>query len=51
MTTSMGGITDWQKALSELENKVNVQQYGIKSIHGMTELFQKYAFCNHAFVR
>ena len=33
VTTSMGGITDWQKEFSQLENKVNVQQEEIKSLH------------------
>ena len=30
VTTSMGGITDWQKGFSQLENKVQVQQKEIR---------------------
>ena len=41
MTTSMGGIADWQKAFSQLENKVNVQQEEIKSLHKMVEQLEK----------
>ena len=41
MTTSMGGITDWQKAYSQLENKVNVQQEGIKSLHKIIQQLEK----------
>ena len=33
VTTSMGGITDLQKAFLQLENKVNEQQEDIKSLH------------------
>ena len=35
VTTSMGGITDWQKIFPQLVNKVNVQEYEIKSLHQM----------------
>ena len=41
VTTSMGGITDLQKAFSQLENKVNVQQEEIKSLHRLVEELEK----------
>ena len=41
VTTSMGGITDWEKAFSQLENKVNMQQEVIKSLHQMMEQLEK----------
>ena len=41
VTTSMGGVTDWQKAISLLENVVNVQQEEIKSLHQMMEQLEK----------
>ena len=41
VTTSMGGITDWQKAFSQLENIVNVQQKEIMSLHQMIEQLEK----------
>ena len=41
VTTSTGGITDWQKAFSQLENKVNLQQEEIKSLHQMIEQLEK----------
>ena len=41
VTTSMGGITDCQKALSQLENKVNMQQEEIMSLHQMMEQLEK----------
>ena len=41
MTTSMGGITDWQKAFSQLENNVKVQQEEIKSLHLIIEQLEK----------
>ena len=37
VTTSMGGVTDWQKAYSQLEYKVKVQQEEIKSLHQILE--------------
>ena len=37
----MGGITDWQKTLSQLETKVNVQQEEIKSLHQIIEQLEK----------
>ena len=45
-----GGITDWQKAFSELENKVNVQQEEIKSLYQMMEQFHKCTLWNPALV-
>ena len=41
MITCIGGITDWEKAISLLENKVNVQQEEIKSLHQMIEQLGK----------
>ena len=41
VTTSMGGITDWQKAFSQLENKVMVQQEEINSLHQIIEQLEK----------
>ena len=41
VTTSMGGITDLQKAFSQLENKVNVQQEEIKSLYHLVEQLEK----------
>ena len=41
VTTSMGGITNLQKAFSELENKVNVQQEEIKLLHNLVEQLEK----------
>ena len=41
VTTSMGGITEWQKAFLQLENKVNVQQEEIKSLHQIIEQLEK----------
>ena len=38
VTTSMGGgIPDWQKAFSQLENKVMVQEEEIESLHQIIE--------------
>ena len=51
VTTSMGSITDWQKAFSQLENKVNVQQEKIKLLHQMMEQFHKCSLWNPALVR
>ena len=51
VTTSMRGITDWQKVFSELENKVNVQQEEIKSLHQVIEQFHKCTLWNPALVR
>ena len=41
VTTSMGGNTDWQKAFSQLENKVMVQQEEINSLHQIIEQLEK----------
>ena len=41
VTTSMGGITNLQKAFSQLENKVNVQQEEIRSLHNLVEQLEK----------
>ena len=41
MTTSMGGITDWQNEFSQLENKVNMQQEEIKSLHQIIVQLEK----------
>ena len=36
-----GGITNLQKAFSQLENKVNVQQEEIKLLHNLVEQLEK----------
>ena len=41
VTASMGGIADWHKAFSKLENKVNAQQEEIKSLHQIIEQLEK----------
>ena len=41
VTTSFGGITDWEKAFSQLENKVKVSQEEIKSLHQIIEQLEK----------
>ena len=41
VTTNIGGITDWQKAFSQLEDKVKVSQEEIKSLHQMIEQLEK----------
>ena len=41
VTTSIGGITDWEKVLLQLENKVNAQQEEIMSLHQMIEQLEK----------
>ena len=41
VTTSMGVITDLQKAFTQLENKVNVQQEEIKSLYWLIEQLEK----------
>ena len=46
-----GGITDWQKAFSEIENKVNVQQEEIKSLHQIIEQFHRCTLWNPTLVR
>ena len=41
VTSSMASIPDWPKAFSQLENKVNVQQEEIKSLHQIIEQLEK----------
>ena len=41
VTTSIGGITDFQKAFSELENSVKASQKEIKSLHQKIEHLEK----------
>ena len=41
VTTSIGGITDFQKAFSELENRVKASQEEIKSLHQKIEQLEK----------
>ena len=41
VTTSMGGITDLHKTVSELETKVKVSQEEIKSLHQLVEQLEK----------
>ena len=41
VTTSMGVIIDWQKAFSQLENKVTEQQEEIKSLHQSIQQLEK----------
>ena len=41
VATSMGGIPDWQKAFSQLENKVMEQQEEIKSLHQIIKQLEK----------
>ena len=41
VTTSMGGITDWQKAFSQLQNKVKVSQEEIESLHQIIVQLEK----------
>ena len=41
VTTSLGGITDLQKAFSELENKVKESQEEIKSLHQKIDHLEK----------
>ena len=41
VTTSMGGITNLQKAFSQLEDKVNVQQEEITLLHNLVEQLEK----------
>ena len=37
LTISMASIPDWPKTFSQLENKVNMQQEEIKSLHQIIE--------------
>ena len=41
VTTSMGGITDWEKEFSQLENKVKDSQKEIKSLHQIIQQLEK----------
>ena len=41
VTTSMGGITDLQKAFSQVENQVKISQQEIKSLHQIIEQLEK----------
>ena len=41
VTTSMGGIADWQKEFSRLENKVKLQQEDIDSFRQIIEQMEK----------
>ena len=41
VTTSIGGITDWQKEFSQLEDKMKVSQEEIKSLHHIIEQLEK----------
>ena len=41
VTTSMGGITDLHKTVSELETKVKGSQEEIKSLHQLIEQLEK----------
>ena len=41
VTISMGGTTDWQKAFSQLENKVKVSQEEMKSLHQIIKQLEK----------
>ena len=41
VTTSMGGITDWEKEFSQLENKVKDSQKEMKSLHQIIQHLEK----------
>ena len=41
VTTSMGGITDWEKQFSQLENKVKDSQEEMKSLHQIIQHLEK----------
>ena len=41
VTTSMGGITDWEKEFSQLENKVKHSQEEMKSLHQIIQHLEK----------
>ena len=41
VSTIKGAATDWQKAFSQLEKKVNVQQEEIRSLHNLVEQLEK----------
>ena len=41
VTTSMGGITDWEKEFSQLENKVKDSQEEMRSLHQIIQHLEK----------
>ena len=41
VTTSMGGITDWEKEFSQLENKVKDSQEDMRSLHQIIQHLEK----------
>ena len=41
VTTSMGGITDFEKKISQLENKVKDSQEEMKSLHQIIQHLEK----------
>ena len=41
VTTSMGGITDWEKEFSQLENKVKDSKEEIKSLQQIIQHLEK----------
>ena len=41
VTTSMGGITDWEKEFSQLENKVKDSQKEMVSLHQIIQHLEK----------
>ena len=41
MTTSMGGIADWEKEVSQLENIVKDSQEEMKSLHQIIQNLEK----------
>ena len=41
VTTSMGGITDFEKKISQLENKVKDSQEEMKSLHQIIQQLEK----------
>ena len=41
VTTSMGVTTDWEKAFSQLENKVKASEKEIDSLHQMIKQLEK----------
>ena len=41
VTTSMGGITDWKKEFSQLDNKVKDSQEEVKSLHQIIQQLEK----------
>ena len=41
VSTSIGGITDFEEKISQLENKVKVSQEELKSLHQMIKQLEK----------